>query len=70
MANYFGLTAPQEALSKSDADIFNSEHAVEALESEREIMRTGKRAIGIEEKETWPDGHESWVLTTKVPVTR
>lgn len=68
MANYFGLKAPQEALSKSDADIFSSEHAVEALESEREIMRTGKGAIGIEEKETWPDGHESWVLTTKVPL--
>jgi PAS domain S-box-containing protein len=64
MATYFGLTDPSEAVGKSDADIFSAEHARQALAVEQEIMRTGEPAIGREEKETWPDGHETWVLTT------
>jgi diguanylate cyclase (GGDEF)-like protein/PAS domain S-box-containing protein len=68
MATYFGLTDPSEAVGKSDADIFSAEHARQALAVEQEIMRTGEPAIGREEKETWPDGHETWVLTTKVPL--
>ena len=34
-----------------------------------QIVRTGEPIIGVEEKESWPDGRESWVLTTKVPLT-
>ena len=30
-------------------------------------MRTGKPLVGIEEKETWPDGTHTWVTTTKMP---
>jgi diguanylate cyclase (GGDEF)-like protein/PAS domain S-box-containing protein len=68
MATYFGLTDPSQAVNKSDADMFSVEHAQRALADEQEIMRTGHPAIGREEKETWPDGRESWVLTTKVPL--
>jgi diguanylate cyclase (GGDEF)-like protein/PAS domain S-box-containing protein len=68
MATYFGLSDPSEAVGKSDADMFSAEHAQKALAVEQEIMRTGEPAVGCEEKETWPDGHESWVLTTKVPL--
>ena len=68
MADYCGLADPAEAVGKSDLDIFSSEHASQALEDEKEIIRTGQAKIGIEEKETWDDGHESWVLTTKVPL--
>ena len=38
------------------------------MADEREIIRTGQPVIGKEEKETWPDGHETWALTTKVPL--
>jgi diguanylate cyclase (GGDEF)-like protein/PAS domain S-box-containing protein len=68
MANYFGLSDPAQALKKTDSDIFSSEHAGKALEDEQRIIETGEAMPGMEEKETWPDGHETWVLTTKVPL--
>jgi diguanylate cyclase (GGDEF)-like protein/PAS domain S-box-containing protein len=68
MADHFGLGDPKNAVSKTDADLFSSAHAVQALEDEKEIMRTGQPVIGVEENETWLDGHEGWVLTTKVPL--
>ncbi len=68
MAAYFGLADPSQATNKSDADMFSAEHAKRAFADEQEIMSTGQPAVGREEKETWPDGHESWVLTTKVPL--
>ena len=67
-AGHFGLADPEEAINKTDADIFSSEHAVQALMDEQEIIRTGRPLVGIEEKETWSDGRENWVLTTKVPL--
>jgi diguanylate cyclase (GGDEF)-like protein/PAS domain S-box-containing protein len=67
MADYCGLVDPAGAVGKTDSDIFSSEHAYQALADEQEILRTGQAKIG-EEKETWPDGHETWVLTTKVPL--
>jgi diguanylate cyclase (GGDEF)-like protein/PAS domain S-box-containing protein len=68
MAGYLGLADPAQAVNKTDSDIFSSEHAGEALADEQEIIRTGQPEKGKEEKETWPDGRESWVLTTKIPL--
>ena len=68
MAKYCGLESSAEAANRSDADIFSAEHASEARADEEEAIRTGRPTIGKEEKETWPDGHETWVLTTKVPM--
>jgi diguanylate cyclase (GGDEF)-like protein/PAS domain S-box-containing protein len=68
MADFFGLADPAEAVGKSDFDIHSAELARQAFADEQEIIRTGQAKIGIEEKETWPDGHESWALTTKVPL--
>jgi len=68
MARYFGMGDPAQAVNKTDSDMFSSEHAVQALEDEKRIMDTGEPMIGMEEKETWPDGHETWVHTTKVPL--
>lgn len=68
MANYIGLFNPLDAVQKSDADIFSPDHATRALRDEQEILRTGHSLVGIEERETWPNGRESWVLTTKVPL--
>jgi diguanylate cyclase (GGDEF)-like protein/PAS domain S-box-containing protein len=68
MADRCGLADPANAVNKTDADIFSSEHADQAFSDEQEIIRTGEPMIAKEEKETWPDGHETWVATTKVPL--
>ena len=69
MARAFGLDDPSEAVGKTDLDFFTEEHARPALEDEREIMRTDRPLVGIEERETWPNGRETWVSTTKMPRT-
>jgi PAS domain S-box-containing protein len=58
---------PEALLGKTDADFFTAEHAQSAFADEQEIIRTGRPIIGKLEKETHPDGHVTWVLTTKMP---
>jgi len=67
-ATLFGSEDPADALGKTDADLFAREHALAALRDEQEILRTGQPLVNMEEKETWPDGHETWVSTTKLPL--
>jgi PAS domain S-box-containing protein len=66
-AAWLGLADPAEAVGKSDADFFAAGHAGPAYEDEQEVMRTG-RLLHKEEQESWPDGRETWVLTTKLPL--
>jgi len=68
MARACGLVSPASAVGKTDADIFSEEHAAQALADEWEIIHTGRPMLAKEEKETWPDGHETWVITTKLPL--
>ena len=63
----FGLTRPEEAIGKSDFDFFSEQHARQAYEDEQRLMADGK-AVTKEEKETWPDGSETWVISTKMPL--
>jgi PAS domain S-box-containing protein len=68
MGKWFGLSDPSQALGKTDFDFFSDEHARQAYRDEQEVIRTGRPIQGIEEKETWPDGRETWVSTTKMPL--
>lgn len=63
----FGLKDASGAIGKTDFDFFDREHAVEARRDEVDVMRTGV-ALTKEEKEIWPDGHVTWVLTAKLPL--
>ena len=63
----FGLKDPSEAIGKTDFDFFSAEHAQKAFEDEQEIIRTG-RTLRMEEKETWSDQPDTWVLTSKMPL--
>ena len=64
----FGLSDPNQALGKTDFDFFTGIHAKKALWDEQEIIRTGEPMIDCEEMETWPEGHVTWVSTTKMPL--
>ena len=68
LASRFGLGDPDGAVGKTDFDFFTEEHARPAFEDEQEIMRTGRPIEAKEEKETWDDGHTTWVSTTKLPL--
>jgi PAS domain S-box-containing protein len=68
LARFFGVSAPDETLGKTDADFFTEEHTAQAMKDEAEVMRTGKPLIGRVEKETFPDGRTVWSLTTKMPL--
>jgi PAS domain S-box-containing protein len=68
LALKFGLIDPAEAVGKTDFDFFTEEHARQSFADEQELIRSGHPVIGLEEKETWPDGHDTWVSTTKMPL--
>ncbi|HJO08358.1 MAG TPA: PAS domain-containing protein [Verrucomicrobiota bacterium] len=68
MAKDFGLADPGDAVGKKDADFFSVEHARLAMDDEQAILETGQAIIGKTEKETWNNGLERWVLTTKMPM--
>lgn len=59
---------PENVIGKTDFDFFTEEHARPAFETEQLIMQTGEPSIGIEEKETWVNGHNTWVSTSKMPL--
>jgi two-component system cell cycle sensor histidine kinase/response regulator CckA len=67
-ADRFGLGDPAQAVGKIDFDFFTGEHAQSAFDDEQEIIRSGQPIVNKEEKETWADGPETWVSTTKVPL--
>ncbi len=67
-AKWFGLNHPDDAINKTDFDLFTQEHAQQAFNDEQEIIRTGKPMLHREEKETWPDGTVTWVDTSKLPL--
>jgi PAS domain S-box-containing protein len=65
-ASLLGLSDPVQVVGKTDFDFFP--HASKAYADEQEVMRSGKPLIDFEEWVVWPDGRESWVSTTKVPL--
>lgn len=67
MAKSFGLAHPADLEGKSDHDFFDHEHADVALSDEKNIIKKGKGVSGLVEHETFADGKEGWVLTTKMP---
>ncbi len=68
MANKFKFSDRHSVIGKSDADIFTGEHSKQALADEREIMRTRQPLVAQIERETWPEGPDTWCSTTKLPL--
>jgi diguanylate cyclase (GGDEF)-like protein/PAS domain S-box-containing protein len=67
-ANAFGLSNPSQAIGRTDFDYFTEEHARQAFIDEQKIIASGRSLVGLEEKETWPGGRETWASTTKIPM--
>ncbi len=67
-AKKFGLDSPDQAIGKTDFDIFTEEHARQAFDDEKQIIETGVPVVAQVEKETWADRPETWVSTTKMPL--
>lgn len=65
-ASSLGLSDPAQAVGKTDFDFFP--HAAKAYAEEQEVMRSGNSLVDFEEWVVWPDGRETWVSTTKVPL--
>ena len=68
MAKSLGLDDPTKAIGKTDEDFFTKEHAKPALDAEKKIIESGEPLVGLVEKETWANGLETWVSTTKLPL--
>ena len=67
LAARFDLDDPG-AIGYTDHDFYAGDHAKQAMADELEIVRTGEPLVDIEELETWEDGTETWVSTTKLPL--
>jgi PAS domain S-box-containing protein len=63
-AKLLGLSDPADEIGKSDFDFFPEELARVKREQEREIIRTGRPLLDIEE----PDAKGRWALSTKMPL--
>ena len=68
MAHKFGVEDPSLVVGKTDFAFYSEDHARPAFEDERRIIQTGQPIVGKKELETWPDGHRTWALTTKMPL--
>ncbi|HVZ86505.1 MAG TPA: PAS domain-containing protein [Polyangia bacterium] len=67
-AAHYGIGDPALAVGRTDFDFFTDEHAVQALQDEQEIIRTGRPLVSIRERETLPNGRSRSVRTTKLPL--
>lgn len=67
MVEWMGLADADELIGKHDRDFFDEEHWKPAERDERRIMETGDPVTGQLELETWHEGDDTWVLTSKFP---
>jgi two-component system NtrC family sensor kinase len=66
LAARVGFERAEDLLGKTDFDAFSEEHARQAFDDEQRIIRSGHPIVDLVERETFPDGREAWVSTTKM----
>ena len=68
LAKFFNLAQPEQLVGKTDFDFFKQENAQQAFDDEQRVIQTGQPIFSLEKKETWSDGHVTWVSSTKIPL--
>lgn len=69
LAERLGLSDPAEVVGMSDYDFFDSAFADTTIADERRMLARGTAMLEKQELLTWPDGTNTWHLTTKMPLT-
>lgn len=63
-----GRTSGAELFGLTDFELHDIERARGFFEREQHVMQTGKAQIDFEENIVGADGHEKWLLTSKIPL--
>lgn len=67
MAEWIGLSKGSDLAGKHDRDFFDLDHWKPAEDDEKHIIQSGEAVIDQLEHETWRQGDETWVITSKFP---
>ncbi|HPC35838.1 MAG TPA: PAS domain-containing protein [Candidatus Marinimicrobia bacterium] len=68
MMQDLGYKDVSQILGKTDVDLFGEEFGRQTMETDLQLMATGKPIIGLVESRKLSDGKTNWTLTTKVPL--
>ncbi len=63
-----GLESPEQIIGKSDFELSWSQQAELYRADDREVMQSGLSKLAYEEPQTWPDGTQLWLQTSKIPL--
>ncbi|RYD23823.1 MAG: PAS domain S-box protein [Verrucomicrobiaceae bacterium] len=67
MREWLGISGGDDLTGKHDRDFFETDHWKPAEADEQRIIQTGEAMIDQLEHETWHEGDETWVITSKFP---
>ncbi len=63
-----GIKDQSEVNGKTDFDVFGAAHGQQALDAEKEMIRSGTSVFDKEELIKFKDGHSSWGSTSRIPL--
>jgi PAS domain S-box-containing protein len=63
-----GLESPDEIVGKNDFEVGWRDQAESYRSDDAEVIRTGIPKVKYEEPQTTPDGKQSWLSTSKIPL--
>lgn len=62
-----GVKSEKEVIGKTDFDFFTRIHAQKSMADEMNIMKTGDPIYNVEERLTWIDNRQMWMITSRFP---
>lgn len=64
-----GIKDQSEVFGKTDFDVFGAAHSQQAMDAEKEMIRSGTSVFDKEELIRFKDGRTSWGSTSRIPLT-